>query len=385
MGEFNCERSKLIETADIIVGRDPAMNPIRILVDSFADAWFLNAQMGNAREIACRLDPKEFHVSMFVLGTPDPRIASRGNTRLIQLPRRRQTVPILREFLRGAHQILFYVKASPASRWYMSWRGKWRDRRTVVGTMESQADFKTQPSISLEAVRLWEHTVLRSDYLFSNSASVQKSLEREYGVHSQIIPTGVDTKFFSPAREQAENPRLRVLFAGSLRSFKQPHILLDAAARFPDADFIIAGDGPSGPDLMKRVEREALRNVRFCGMLNADQLRTEYRTADIFLFPSVWEGSPKVILEAAACGLPVIARNNYAPETVLHGVTGYQATSDDEIFSFLRRLLENPEHRRDLGRHGTQHSQKYDWDLIAGRWAETFIELANAPAARRAC
>src|SRR5512140_2876402 len=110
------------------------MTPIRILIDSFADEGLLNAQMGNAREIIYRLDPDQFHVTTFVVGQPDARIASRKNTRLIQLPRRRQTVRILSEFLLGAHDVLFYVKASPASKWYLSLRKKWQDRRCTIGT-----------------------------------------------------------------------------------------------------------------------------------------------------------------------------------------------------------------------------------------------------------
>src|SRR5689334_5760009 len=117
------------------------MRPIRILVDSFADEGLLNAQMGNAREIIRRLDPEVFHISTFVLGKPDPHIARRKNTRLIQLPHKRQTVRILSEFLIGAHQLLFYLKSSPSSRWYLSLREKWRDGRVTVGTIESQCNF----------------------------------------------------------------------------------------------------------------------------------------------------------------------------------------------------------------------------------------------------
>jgi glycosyltransferase involved in cell wall biosynthesis len=350
---------------------------IRILVDSFADAALSNAQMGNAREIACRLDPRRFHVSMFVAGQPDPRIAARRNTRLIQLPQRRQTVRIMREFLWGSHQVLFYLKASPASRWYLSLRKNWNDGRTVIGTMESQADLRNEPTVSVEAIRLWEQTLLRCDYLFSNSAFVQRSLQREYGKSSQIIPTGVDTRFFTPDCDHALNLRPRVLFVGSLRPFKQPQLLLEAAARFPQADFRIAGEGPLAPELKARAEREGLSNFMLLGLLDAERLRQEYRSADIFLFPSTWEGSPKVILEAAACGLPVIVRRSYAPETVVHGVTGYQTTSDDEIFSCLSVLLANSDLRRELGRCGRNHSEKYDWDLISSRWAETFERLAE--------
>src|SRR5579872_676711 len=157
---------------------------IRILVDSFADEGLPNAQMGNAREIMRRLDPNKFHVSTFFLENPDPWIAKRPNTRLIQLPRRRQTLRIAREFLLGDHEILFYLKAAPAARYYLTLRQKWRDRRDVVGTLESQANIADQPTISREAVRLFEQTILACDYLFSNSMSVQRSLLKQYGISS---------------------------------------------------------------------------------------------------------------------------------------------------------------------------------------------------------
>jgi glycosyltransferase involved in cell wall biosynthesis len=332
--------------------------------------------MGNAREIACRLDSELFHVSMFVGGEPDPRLAERPNTRLVQLPRRRQSIRILREFIWGDHEILFYLKSSPASWSYMKLRRARSDGMIVIGTMESQSDLRNEPTITPAAIRLWEQTVLKSDYLFSNSTSVQTGLKNEYGIESEVIATGVDTEFFSPDWERKANARPRVLFVGSLRPFKQPQLLLDAAMRFPDADFRVAGDGALGPELKARVDREGLNNVLLLGLLNAEQLRGEYRSADIFLFPSKWEGSPKVLLEAAACGLPVIARNNYSPETIVHGVTGYQAASEFELLSFLEVLLACKELRSKLGRSGRQHSLSYDWDRITAQWSEVFQRLA---------
>jgi glycosyltransferase involved in cell wall biosynthesis len=358
--------------------------PIRILVDSFADAELPNAQMGNAREIVSRLDPHSFHVSMFSMAEPDPRISRRRNTRLIQLPPRRQTVRILSEFLFGAHEILFYMKASPASRVYTNLRRKWRDRRTTIATIESQSDLSSEPTIARENIRLWEQTVLRCDYLFSNSRCAQSSLEREHGLPSQIIPTGVDTRFFIPDWERPPSQRPRVLFAGSLRSFKQPQFLLSAAARFPDADFRIAGEGLLAAELKERIARECLKNVALLGLLDAETLRQEYQGTDIFLFPSQWEGSPKVILEASACGLPVIVRNNYSPETVVHDVTGFQSGSDEELLASLDLLLTDPDLRRKMGRSGRLHSQRYDWDLITTQWEETFERVAGKSEVRKA-
>jgi glycosyltransferase involved in cell wall biosynthesis len=362
---------------------DAVMTPIRILVDSFADSGLLNAQMGNAREIVSRLDPGRFHVSMFSLGEPDPRIVRRRNTRLVKLPERRQTVRILSEFLLGTHALLFYMKASPASRWYSGLRRKWRDQRTTIAAIESQADLKNEPTITRESIRVWEQTVLRCDYLFSNSSSVQRSLEREHGLSSEIIPTGVDTRFFTPDWDRPQNERPRVLFAGALRPFKQPQFLLTAAAHFPDAEFRIAGRGPEAAELKERVAREGLRNVALLGSLAAEKLREEYQRADVFLFPSAWEGSPKVILEAAACGIPVIARNNYSPETVVHEVTGFQAGSDEELLVSLKVLLNNPGLRRKMGHFGRLHSRRYDWDVITAQWEEAFERVAGKQEIRK--
>lgn len=259
----------------------------------------------------------------------------------------------------------------------MSLRKKWNDSRITVGTLESQSDVRNEPFIAPDAIRLWEQTILRCDRLYSNSSSVQKSLCREYGLQSEIIPTGVDTRFFVPASARPRNSRPRVLFVGSLRTYKQTSVVVDAAVRFPQADFRIVGDGPLALELRNRRTAEGLKNIEFIGVLKADDLRIEYQNADVFLFPSKWEGSPKVILEAAACALPVVARSDYSPETVLHGVSGYQAASAESIFVYLEALLSNPALRQELGRNGRRLSEKYDWEVITAQWAKAFTKLAT--------
>jgi len=355
------------------------MKPIRLLVDSFADADGFNAQMTSARDIMCRLDPVRFHLSTFYLGQPDARLAQRPATRFIKLGDRGQTFRILQEFLWGKHDILFYVKASPAARLYLKLRRKCWDKAIVIGTVESQSDLRNAGTIKPEQIRLWEKTILRSDLLFSNSDSVRASLEREYGLPSEVIPTGVDTKFFSPLPERPENPRPRVLFVGSLRLFKGPQLLVRAAVQFPSADFVLVGDGAMAAQLEAQVREGGVTNVRFARGLDILSLRDHYRQADIFLFPSRWEGSPKVILEAAACGLPVIARRDYQPETVVDGQTGYLGCSDDELLERLGRLLASPETRRDFGRASRALSERFDWDQITRRWEEVFTRLVRRP------
>lgn len=351
--------------------------PIRLLVDSFADANEFNAQMINGREIMCRLDSSRFHVTTFCTGEPEPRLVQRPETRLIHLPERRQTVRILREFVWGGHDILFYVKPSPAAKLYLAWRRMWFDHRPVIGTVESQSDFYNEPTMRPEQIHAWEQTILRSDFLFSNSSSVRTSLEKEYGRESEVVATGVDTKFFTPAWDRPANRRVRVLFVGSLRPFKGPQLMLRAALRFPIADFVIAGDGMMAAELEDEVREKKIANVSFAGRLVHSRLLPQYQQADIFLFPSKWEGSPKVILEAAACGLPVIARKDYLPETVVNGETGLLGGSDDELLEQLGRLLANSGLRRAMGRASRALSERFDWDPITRRWEEVFVRVAG--------
>lgn len=359
------------------------MRPIHILVDTFADAGLPNAQMGNAREIISRLDPAIFQVTTFVVGEPDPRIAARGNTRLIKLPERRQSFRILSEFLLGSHELLFYMKPSPASRCYSILRKRWRDRRLTVGTVESQCNFTYDAETTRKTIRLWERTILGCDYLYSNSRYVQRSLKQEYGLSSGVIPTGADTAYFTPASDRVPHPRNRALFVGSLSGRKHPELVLAAAAQFPETEFRIVGDGAMRAELELRIQHEGLTNVVMTGVLVSDRLRWEYQNADVFFFPSTFEGSPKVVVEAAACGLPVIIRDSYAAETVVHGKTGFQAKTQQELFSYLQFLLDRPDLRRQFGDAARKHSRNFDWDCITRQWQEAFLQLTR-PELRKA-
>jgi glycosyltransferase involved in cell wall biosynthesis len=274
----------------------------------------------------------------------------------------------------GGHDILFYLKASPASRWFMKLRSMCGRRCAVVGTMESQSNWQDD-SISPRAVRLFEGTILRCDYLFSNSESVRRSLETNYRITSQVIPTGVDTEFFTPNWSKPPSLRPRVLFVGSLRSFKGPQVVLDAAERHRGADFIIVGDGPMAGELKRRAKN--LPNVAMMGSLARSAVREQYRNADIFFFPSRWEGSPRVLMEAAASGLPAVAQRSYQPESVIDGETGYLDGDDEQMMDRLGTLIAQPGLRLAFGKSARQHIAKFNWDLITRRWEAAFERIAR--------
>ena len=91
---------------------------------------------------------------------------------------------------------------------------------------------------------------------------------------------------------------------------------------------------------------------------------------------SHWEGSPRVLMEAAACGLPVIARKDYEPESVVDGETGFLAGSDEEMLVCLNRLLANRDLCLNFGRSGRSHVARFSWAVITRQWDAIFTRLA---------
>jgi len=134
------------------------------------------------------------------------------------------------------------------------------------------------------------------------------------------------------------------------------------------------GDGVMGHALRERAK--GLANVAMRGPLGREDVREEYRLADIFMFPSRWEGSPRVLMEAAACGLPIVARKGYEPESVIDGATGFLAGTDDDMVLRLQQLLADADLRRTFGTNGRSHVARFSWDLITREWENIFTRLA---------
>jgi glycosyltransferase involved in cell wall biosynthesis len=97
--------------------------------------------------------------------------------------------------------------------------------------------------------------------------------------------------------------------------------------------------------------------------------------ADIFLFPSRIEGLPKVTLEAAAAGIPVLVFNDYRTPSVVNGETGFQVDTVAELMERLGQLIDDPLLRTTMGAAGMEHVRRFDWSVIVRQWEELFEEV----------
>lgn len=187
-----------------------------------------------------------------------------------------------------------------------------------------------------------------------------------------LLRNVVDTTQFYPDLSKQAAPTaaltarpVRVLALGRLRPEKRLDRLLRVIAKVKaqvqaqvqaqtplSFKVSIAGDGPLEAELTAQAQQLGLLpdTVEFCGAVR--EPRELYQTADIFMLTSDREGTPNAVLEAQACGLPVVAtRVGDLPELVSEGLTGLLAAPEDEtaLATALQRLLSDPALRTTMG------------------------------------
>jgi len=348
---------------------------VRVLFTNWADANNFNAQSLNAREIALRLDPEKFAATLFYERAPDARLVGRPHITLRQVWRRGASFQMLGAMLRG-HDILFRANLMLATFLYFRLPNAMRRCETVdwlEGWLRPQFQDLTprqQAYFYFIQARL-RHRVSISEWVAQTSwTDYQLASER-------VISVGVDTRFFVPPATRT-NAIPRVLFVGPLIERKGAHRVVEAARRYPHISFLMVGHARDafGAELQKRVREENL-NVTIEAPMAQSKLLERMQAADILLHPSLVEGVPKVTLEAAATGLPVVMFDAYQSPSVVNGVTGYQVKTFEEMMEKLDGLLQDGAQREQMGAAAREHAKKFDWDVIAREWQSYLLELVG--------
>ena len=206
----------------------------------------------------------------------------------------------------------------------------------------------------------------------------------------RIIPNGIDTEHFhvdGPARKEFTDGRINILFVGRLERRKGLGYLLNACNEvkhdFPNFRLIIVGPGTVlRPWYEKTAEDTGLTdNVVFTGFVPSAELPSYYRSADIFCAPATGgESFGIVLLEAMACGKPVVATNIQGYASVLaHGEEGLLVPPKDEkaLAQALLSLLHDKSLRLRMGNKGKSKAEKYSWPNIARQVMDYYNSLLS--------
>lgn len=221
-----------------------------------------------------------------------------------------------------------------------------------------------------------------------------RQIAPEAAVHSVYHGLNADLARLvdEPTGTRTANGALHLLGVGRLVPKKGFDVLIDACAvldrRGIPLDLTLVGaEDEHGDEIRRRVAASGLgHRVRLRGELGQVELREEYRRADAFCLPcrildnGDRDGIPNVLVEAMACGAPVVTTPvSGIPELVANGVNGLLVPPDDpaRLADALARLYDDPALRARLGQAGQETvRERFDGERLAGRLALLFREAA---------
>jgi glycosyltransferase involved in cell wall biosynthesis len=195
-----------------------------------------------------------------------------------------------------------------------------------------------------------------------------------------VVPYGVDASFQVPQRAEHRGP-LRVLTIGTIGLRKgSPYVLAAARALKGCAEFRMVGPIAIREEALLKL-REA---VHVPGPVPRSEILQHYHWADIFLLPSICEGSATVAYEALSCGLPVVTTPNTGT-LVQDGLDGRVVPADD-LPALVQAIADFAEDRDYLGRAAQRargRGAEFGLDAYAKRLLNVFSTLEHAHQARR--
>jgi len=237
-----------------------------------------------------------------------------------------------------------------------------------------------------------------SDAICASSAAEEAQLESLYHAPTdriEIVPPGVDHAFFSPGDQRGARLALGLgsgpvlLFVGRIQPLKRLDVAVEALDRLEhdDARLVVVG-GPSGvqgPDELERVQKLAaargvLDRIHWVAPQPHHLLSTYYRAADVCLVPSRSESFGLVALEAAACGIPVVAAAVGGLRSIVeHGRTGFLVEGHDPAYvaAYVDEVLGSPALAAELSANAAERARSYTWSTTAARLRRLYADLAS--------
>jgi len=288
----------------------------------------------------------------------------------------------LREVIRREHPDILHTHLWPACRIVVrATRGL--SLRHVWHVHDTQ-DWLVEKSLSARIRRVQMRVMIRkrNPFLIAVSAAERQMAICGLRLGEAEIATvlnGVDTSIFFPTEPSGEHQSgpVKLIMTAAFRPMKGHACLIEALSLLRKADVkysvTLAGDldTKTGQVIQERTRALGLHEVvDFAGHFT--HMPKLLRSHDIFVLPSVdTEGLPLAMLEAMACGLPVVvSKVGGMPEVVENGVTGFvvEPGNSIELAQRLRLLIESPAMRREMGRRGSEiAAREYSFKPCAAR------------------
>ncbi len=226
----------------------------------------------------------------------------------------------------------------------------------------------------------------------------RRDMARYYGLRPeaiQVVPEGVDTRLFRPLDQAEALERWRTTVLGAnvpflcyvgkpterrnltalIRAFAQ----LKSHRHLPHRLLIVGADLPGHSPFRRVITELGLeREVVVRGYASHEEMVLVYNAADLLVYPSSYEGFGMPVLEAMACGTPVIALNNTAFPEFAGGVAHLLPDAQVETLAAgIWDVLQDPAWRARMAAEGPRRAQAYDWRRVTRQYLDLLVPIAE--------
>ena len=227
--------------------------------------------------------------------------------------------------------------------------------------------------------------------LFANEETRNLFKTVELKSSTQMIDVGVDPTRFTPAKELANGHR--IFSASNFEARKGTRLLLMAFKKAHKKNsklrLRLAGDGPELPRERAWVEANGLDQViTFSGRRNHAEMAEEFANADVFVFPSIRDTSGAIVLEAMACGLPVVCLNHQGAKLMVGESEGIRVTPKNleltiqEVTNAILELSGDASLREVLGKNARERVLcEFTWEKKTDRMVQVYEEAIGRKSA----
>lgn len=227
----------------------------------------------------------------------------------------------------------------------------------------------------------------KSSATVSNSQGLKElALKTNSKQEIKVIYNGIDIEKFKPTGN-IKNTKEFIIMPGASRitGRKGLNYLVEAISKlvpkYPNVKLKIVGDGNERENLEKQVRDLEIENkVEFMGQVLHKKVLEFYQEASVFVLPSLNEGMSNAMLEALACGLPIIStQTGGADELVRDGENGYiiKFKDSNDIVEKLEKLMNDPDLLQKMGEASRRRAQNLSWENVAKEYFELYKKVSR--------
>ncbi len=235
----------------------------------------------------------------------------------------------------------------------------------------------------------------KAERIIAVSESTKRDIQKVFGVAGEkiaLIPNGVADSFKVISNEASldgikKRCRIRskyILNVGNPKPHKNWTGLVEAFAAldegFSDYQLVLVGSSdPRFPQVVRLIKRLGLEDrVMITGFVSEKDMVLLYNAAEMFVFPSLYEGFGLPVLEAMACGTPVVSSNTSSlPEVVGDAGILFDPNDKTDLVKGIEMVLSNEELRQDLLRRGLERIRHFSWTGTAQQTLEVYQQMLH--------